>query len=74
MKARDLTDLLLLAAIWGASFLFMCLLVPVFTGARGALVLGETVSLPMLIGGGVILTNTALVLGLLPRPRPAIGT
>lgn len=30
MKTRDLTDLLLLAAIWGASFLFMRLVVPAF--------------------------------------------
>ncbi len=30
MKARDLGDLLLLAAIWGASFLFMRLAVPAF--------------------------------------------
>ena len=30
MKPRDLTDLLLLAAIWGSSFLFMRLVVPAF--------------------------------------------
>ncbi|GCL61424.1 DMT family transporter [Pseudaquabacterium pictum] len=30
MKPRDLTDLLLLAAIWGASFLFMRMAVPAF--------------------------------------------
>jgi drug/metabolite transporter (DMT)-like permease len=30
MKGRDLTDLLLLAAIWGASFLFMRMAVPAF--------------------------------------------
>jgi drug/metabolite transporter (DMT)-like permease len=30
MKRRDLTDLLLLAAIWGSSFLFMRLAVPAF--------------------------------------------
>jgi len=30
MKTRDLTDLLLLAAIWGSSFLFMRLAVPAF--------------------------------------------
>jgi drug/metabolite transporter (DMT)-like permease len=30
MKPRDLTDLLLLAAIWGSSFLFMRLAVPAF--------------------------------------------
>ncbi|MDO8377147.1 MAG: DMT family transporter [Aquabacterium sp.] len=50
-------------------------LVPVFASAWGALVLGEAVTLPMLLGGAVILAGTALVLGLLPRtprkPRPA---
>ncbi|MEK8052160.1 DMT family transporter [Ideonella sp. DXS22W] len=30
MKSRDLTDLLLLAAIWGSSFLFMRMAVPAF--------------------------------------------
>jgi drug/metabolite transporter (DMT)-like permease len=30
MKSRDLTDLLLLAAVWGASFLFLRLAVPAF--------------------------------------------
>ena len=30
MKPRDLLDLILLAAIWGSSFLFMRLLVPSF--------------------------------------------
>jgi drug/metabolite transporter (DMT)-like permease len=30
MKARDLADLLLLAALWGASFLFMRVAAPVF--------------------------------------------
>lgn len=47
-------------------------LVPVFASAWGTLVLGESVTLPMLLGGAVILAGTALVLGLLPRrPRPA---
>ena len=30
MKTRDLTDLLLLAAIWGGLFLFMRMVVPAF--------------------------------------------
>ena len=46
-------------------------LVPVFASVWGALVLGEVVSTPMLVGGAVILAGTALVLGLIPRPRPA---
>ena len=48
-------------------------LVPLFAAGWGALVLGEAVTLPMLIGGAVVLAGSALVLGLLPRPpaRPA---
>ncbi len=30
MRPRDLTDFLLLAALWGASFLFMCVAAPAF--------------------------------------------
>lgn len=44
-------------------------LVPVFASLWGALVLGERVTLPMLIGGALILAGTSLVLGLLPRPK-----
>lgn len=40
-------------------------LIPVFGMLWGALYLGESVTLPMLLGGGVILFGTALVLGLL---------
>ncbi len=46
-------------------------LVPVFAAGWGALVLGEAVTLPMLIGGAVILAGTALVIGLLPRRQAA---
>jgi drug/metabolite transporter (DMT)-like permease len=47
-------------------------LVPVFAALWGAVFLDEVPSLPMLLGGAVILSGTALVLGLLPpRPRPA---
>ncbi len=46
-------------------------LVPVFASLWGALALGEVVTLPMLIGGAVVLAGSALVLGLLPRPAPA---
>jgi drug/metabolite transporter (DMT)-like permease len=47
-------------------------LVPVFAAAWGALALGETVTLPMAIGGAVILAGTALVLGLWPRGRAPV--
>jgi len=43
-------------------------LVPVFASGWGALVLAEPVTLPMLLGGGVIIAGTTLVLGLWPRP------
>ena len=42
-------------------------LVPVFAAIWGGLVLGEQVTLPMGLGGAVILLGTALVLGLWPR-------
>ena len=44
-------------------------LVPVFAILWGATLLGEQVTVPMLVGGAVILAGTALVLGLLPRRR-----
>ena len=80
MKPRELSDLILLAAIWGSSLRLITqvgptqaasitLLVPVFTVVWAALALGERVRTPMSIGGAVILAGTALVLGLLPRRR-----
>ena len=48
-------------------------LVPVFAALWGGLVLGERVTLPMALGGAVILAGTALVLGLWPRsPRQPV--
>jgi drug/metabolite transporter (DMT)-like permease len=44
-------------------------LVPVFATAWGAMFLGEPLTLPMALGGAVILAGTSLVLGLLPRRR-----
>ncbi len=46
-------------------------LVPVFAALWGAVFLAEVPTLPMLLGGAVILAGTALVLGLLPRPPAA---
>lgn len=48
-------------------------LVPVFAALFGVGLLDEPVGLPMLIGGAVIIAGTALVLGLLPRPRPQLS-
>ncbi|HRO59646.1 MAG TPA: DMT family transporter [Burkholderiaceae bacterium] len=55
MRARDLSDLLLLAALWGASFLFMRVAVPQFgpvplMGLRTGI--GAAVLLPFLFSGG----------------------
>jgi drug/metabolite transporter (DMT)-like permease len=46
-------------------------LVPVFATGWGAVFLGESLTLPMALGGAVILAGTALVLGLWPRRRAA---
>lgn len=72
MKARDLTDLLLLAAIWGTSFLFMRMAVPAFGAAPLAFVRvggAALVLLPLLLlrgEAGVLRQRwpTLLVLGL----------
>ena len=48
-------------------------LVPVFAAAWGGLVLGERVTLPMALGGAVILAGTGLVLGLWPRQPAQAG-
>lgn len=57
MRSRDLTDLLLLAAIWGASFLFMRIAVPAFGAAPLAFVRvagAALVLLPLLLVRGEV--------------------
>ena len=54
MKPRELSDLILLAAIWGSSLRLITQVGPTQAAS---------------IGGAVILTGTALVRGLLPRRR-----
>ena len=44
-------------------------LLPVFAALWGALVLDESVTPAMRLGGAVILAGTSLVLGWLPRPQ-----
>jgi drug/metabolite transporter (DMT)-like permease len=46
-------------------------LIPAFAVLWGALFLGESITLPMLLGCVVILVGTALATGLLPRPPAA---
>jgi drug/metabolite transporter (DMT)-like permease len=61
----------LIASVGPTRAVSVTFLVPVFASLWGALFLAETVTLAMLLGGGVIVTGTALVLGLLPRRRHA---
>jgi len=49
-------------------------LIPVFAAGWGALVLGEAVTLAMLVGGAVIIAGTALVLGMWPQPAATAAT
>ena len=79
MKRRDLIDLLLLAAAWGGSFLFMRIAVPEFGPMPmvevrvaippigmlyGAIFLRERVAVEMIAGCVVILLGTALATGI----------
>lgn len=61
----------LLAQVGATSASTVTFLVPVFAAAWGAAVLGEVVTVPMLVGGAVILAGTVLVLGLWPRRAAA---
>jgi len=61
----------LLTRIGAVSTAAVTFLIPVFATGWGAMFLGETVTLQMIAGGGVILAGTALALGLWPRRRSA---
>lgn len=47
-------------------------LIPAFAALFGWLFLDEAITLSMVIGALVILVGTALAMGLVPRPRPAV--
>ncbi|GAP36825.1 DMT family transporter [Piscinibacter sakaiensis] len=61
----------LIARVGPARAVTVTFLVPAFAVAWGALFLGETLTLPMVAGCGVILFGTALAVGLVGGPRPA---
>ncbi len=61
----------LLARIGAVRSAAVTFLVPVFANAWGAAFLGETITLQMLVGGAVILTGTALALGLVGGSQAA---
>jgi drug/metabolite transporter (DMT)-like permease len=67
----------LIANVGPSNAITVTFLVPAFAVAWGALLLGELVTTPMLIGCGVILFGTSLATGLLQRQpwlrRPARG-
>ncbi|EHR71346.1 DMT(drug/metabolite transporter) superfamily permease [Burkholderiales bacterium JOSHI_001] len=59
----------LLAHVGATNASSVTFLIPVFAMAWGGLLLGETVTPAMLLGGAVILGGTALAMGLWPRPH-----
>ena len=54
----------LIARLGGQKASTVTFLIPVFAIAWGAVFLGETVTLPMALGGAIVLAGTALTLGL----------
>ena len=61
----------LIARLGGQKASTVTFLIPVFAVAWGAVFLGETVTLPMALGGAIVLAGTALTLGLrLWRGKP----
>ncbi len=55
----------LIARLGGQKASAVTFLIPVFAAAFGALFLGEAVTVPMWIGGAIVLAGTALTLGLI---------
>jgi len=47
-------------------------LIPAFAALFGWLFLDEAITLSMVVGAAVILVGTALAMGLVPRPKPAV--
>ena len=54
----------LIARLGGQKASTVTFLIPVFAVAWGAVFLGEAVTLPMALGGAIVLAGTALTLGL----------
>jgi drug/metabolite transporter (DMT)-like permease len=71
MKTRDLTDLLLLAALWGASFLFMRIAAPAF--GPFALVEVRVAVAAMFLGGLLALRGELRALREQPLQLAALG-
>ena len=61
----------LMARVGPTQAVTVTFLIPVFAVLWGALFLGEALTLPMLVGGALILSGTALALGLWPKPPAA---
>lgn len=61
----------LMARVGPTQAVTVTFLIPVFAVLWGALFLGEALTLPMLGGGALILSGTALALGLWPKPAAA---
>jgi len=59
----------LIAHIGPAKAISVTFLIPAFAVVWGAMFLGETLTIRMVIGCAMILVGTALAIGLLPRPK-----
>lgn len=59
----------LISRLGGQKASTVTFLIPVFAIGWGAVFLGETVTVPMAVGGAIVLTGTALTLGFGKRPQ-----